>query len=300
MTFDSRPYRPADLGPLTDFVIECWRRAPTPSEFMCPGDFVWGVLQNASYKPEDGVRIWEQGGAVAGFVLQKRARFDPYVAPWLSPEERSELLRLMVAHAEAYAFALDPQAKPNTSVARSNLETIQTLQALGYAQSPFMMYFLERPLDEDIPPPRLPEGFVVRHPEPNEMGERVDIHLEVWHPSRFSMQSYLQIRSGPLSGAKLYRPNLDLVAVSPEGRFASYCMVWYDPVNKIGEFEPVGTRPAFERKGLGRAVLTEGFRRLKALGAKTACVACEPSTLEFYQSAGFKEVNQWLDFSKAI
>jgi predicted N-acetyltransferase YhbS len=62
----------------------------------------------------------------------------------------------------------------------------------------------------------------------------------------------------------------------------------------------VGTRPAFERKGLGRAVLTEGFRRLKALGAKTACVACEPDTLEFYQSVGFEEINQWLDFSKTI
>jgi predicted N-acetyltransferase YhbS len=295
MTFDSRPYRPADLEPLTAFVIECWRRTPTPSELMCPGDFVWGVLQNASYKPEEGIRIWEQGGAVVGFVLQKRAKFDLYMAPWLSPEERSELLRAMVTHAETHALRLDPTARVSTSAARSNLETIQTLQALGYAQSPFMMYFLERPLDEDIPPPRLPEGFVVRHLEPHEMGERVDIHLEVWHPSRFSMQSYLNIRSAPL-----YRPDLDLVTVSPEGRFASYCIIWYDPVNRIGEFEPVGTRPTFEGRGLGRAVLTEGFRRLKALGAKTACVACEPDTLEFYQSAGFTEVNQWLDFSKTL
>lgn len=136
MTFDSRPYRPADLEPLTAFVIECWRRTPTPSELMCPGDFVWGVLQNASYKPEEGIRIWEQGGAVVGFVLQKRAKFDLYMAPWLSSEERSELLRAMVTHAETHALGLDPTARVSTSAARSNLETIQTLQALGYAQSP--------------------------------------------------------------------------------------------------------------------------------------------------------------------
>lgn len=297
MTFNSKSYQPADLGPLVAFVAECWRTAATPSEFMCPGDLVWGVLLDANYKPEEGVRIWEQGGELVGLVFQKRARFDPYVAPWLSPEERSALLREMVAHAEAHALALspDPQAKLTTSAAKSNLETINVLQALGYTQDDFISYFLERPLDGDIPPPRLPEGFTVRHPEGHELEERVDIHREVWPPPRFTMESYLNVRSGPL-----YRPDLDLVTVSPEGRFASYCIVWYDPVNQIGEFEPVGTRPTFERKGLGRAVLTEGFRRLKALGAKTACVASGTDTLEFYQSAGFKEVNQWLDFSKPL
>lgn len=293
--FTSRPYHPADLETLVAFVAECWRRSANPSEFMCPGDVVWGILQSVHYKPEEGIHIWEQGGAVAGFVLQKRMKFDPYVAPWLPLELRSKLLRTMVAHAETPARNLDPQAKMITSAARSNLEAIQTLQALGYSQDRFMMHFLERPLDEDIPPPRLPEGWVVRHPEPHELEERVDIHREVWHPSRFTLESYFNIRSSPL-----YRPDLDLVAVNPEGRFASYCTVWYDPVNRVGEFEPVGTRPAFERRGLGRAVLTEGLHRLRALGAKTAVVACEPDTLEFYRSAGFTEINQWLDFSKPL
>ncbi|MDX2008348.1 MAG: GNAT family N-acetyltransferase [Meiothermus sp.] len=296
MMLTSRPYLPGDLEALTTFAGKCWQHAVTPSEFMCPGDVVWGVLQHIHYKPEKEMHIWEQDGVVAGFVLQKRAKFDPYVAPWLPLELRSELLRQMVAHAEAHAQNLDPQARLITSVARSNLETIGVVQSLGYAQDDFMMYFLERPLDDEILPPRLPEGFVVRHPEPHEIDERVGIHLEVWHPSRFTLESYLNIRSS----APLYRPDLDLVTVTPEGRFASYCIVWYDPVNQNGEFEPVGTRPGFERRGLGRAVLTEGFRRLKALGAKTAYVACEPDTLEFYQSAGFKEINQWLDFSKTI
>jgi ribosomal protein S18 acetylase RimI-like enzyme len=123
----------------------------------------------------------------------------------------------------------------------------------------------------------------------------VDIHREVWHPSRFTLESYLNIRSAPV-----YRPDLDLVTVTPEGRFASYCIVWYDPLNRVGEFEPVGTRKAWERRGLGKAVLLEGFRRLRKLGAKKAVVYCYEDNLAFYQSAGFEEFNQWRGFSKPL
>jgi len=136
---------------------------------------------------------------------------------------------------------------------------------------------------------------VVRHPKPHELGERVEIHQEVWHPSRFSLEAYQNIRSAPV-----YRPDLDLVAVTPEGRFASYCIIWYDPLNGVGEFEPVGTRKAWERRGLGKAVLTEGFQRLQKLGARKAVVYCFEDNLTFYRSAGFSEVNQWIGFSKPL
>jgi hypothetical protein len=51
---------------------------------------------------------------------------------------------------------------------------------------------------------------------------------------------------------------------------------------------------------LGKAVLLEGFRRLKELGAEKALVSFSADNLEYYQSVGFEEVNQWLDFSKGL
>jgi ribosomal protein S18 acetylase RimI-like enzyme len=51
---------------------------------------------------------------------------------------------------------------------------------------------------------------------------------------------------------------------------------------------------------LGKAVLLEGFRRLRKLGAKKAVVYCYEDNLAFYQSAGFEEFNQWRGFSKLL
>lgn len=293
--FASRPYQPADLEPLSAFVARCHKLSAVPDAFMQAGDLVWRTLQHAHYQPEREIYIWELGGETAGFVLQKRLGFDFTVAPWLAREGRRELMATMLAHAERQARESSQGGNLVTSASKSDLESALALQAAGYVRDNDDMYALERLLSEEIPAPALSEGFGVRHPEPHELGERVDIHLEVWDPSKFSLESYLNIRSAPV-----YRPDLDLVGVTPEGQFASYCIVWYDPLNGMGEFEPVGTRKAWQRKGLGKAVLLEGFRRLRKLGAKKAVVYCHENNLAFYQSAGFEEVNQWLGYAKPL
>jgi mycothiol synthase len=68
----------------------------------------------------------------------------------------------------------------------------------------------------------------------------------------------------------LYRRDLDIVAVAPNGEFAAFCTVWYDDVTRAGYFEPVGTAPAHQRRGLGKAVMCKALRRLKRMGAAIA------------------------------
>ena len=53
---------------------------------------------------------------------------------------------------------------------------------------------------------------------------------------------------------------------SPDGRGASACTIWFDPVNAVGLFEPVATHPDFQGKGLGKAVMAEGLRCMKVAG----------------------------------
>ncbi|MGI8860794.1 MAG: GNAT family N-acetyltransferase, partial [Rubrobacteraceae bacterium] len=47
---------------------------------------------------------------------------------------------------------------------------------------------------------------------------------------------------------------------------------WFDPSSKTSLFEPVGTRADHRRKGLGLAMMLEGLRRLRALGAEDSLV----------------------------
>lgn len=295
MMFTSRTYQPADLERLCAFLARCHQLSDAPDDFIHPGDLVWRTLQHAHYQPEREMNIWEMGGETAGFVQQKRLSFDFIAAPWLAREGRRELMAAMLAHAERQGRAHGLEGNLLTSISKGDLESALALQAAGYVRNSDDMYALERSLSQEIPPVKLPEGFVVRHPQEGELEQRVDIHREVWHPSRFTLESYLNIRSAPV-----YRPDLDLVAVTPEGQFASYCIVWYDPINRVGEFEPVGTRKAWERRGLGKAVLLEGFRRLQTLGAEKAVVYCYEDNLPFYASVGFAEANRWLGWAKPL
>ena len=66
-----------------------------------------------------------------------------------------------------------------------------------------------------------------------------------------------------------------IVVEAPDGRFVSYCGMWYEPVHSIAYVEPVATDPDYRRMGLGRAAVMEGIRRCGALGATEAWVGSD-------------------------
>jgi ribosomal protein S18 acetylase RimI-like enzyme len=65
----------------------------------------------------------------------------------------------------------------------------------------------------------------------------------------------------------------------------------FEPTNRSGVFEPVCTHPDHQRRGLARALMLEGMRRLRDLGTLTACVDTgdmEPANA-LYRVCGFTE-----------
>jgi mycothiol synthase len=94
-----------------------------------------------------------------------------------------------------------------------------------------------------------------------------EFHLDEPDEDYGGWEWYLNVQHAPL-----YRLDLDLVVVAADSEFASFCTVWFDDVNLTGAFESVGTAPAYQQRGLGKTVMSEGLRRLKKLGAKTAHV----------------------------
>lgn len=94
--------------------------------------------------------------------------------------------------------------------------------------------------------------------------------------------------------APCYRPDLDLVAVAPDGSFAAYVGIAYDEVNRHAAFEPVCTHPDHRRHGLAQALMQEGLLRLRALGAVDVIVDTGdmvPAN-RLYDSIGFSEVQR--------
>jgi predicted N-acetyltransferase YhbS len=92
------------------------------------------------------------------------------------------------------------------------------------------------------------------------------------------------------------RRDLKIVVEAPDGNYAAFCGMFYEPTHRFAYVEPVATDPEYRRLGLGRAAVLEGIRRCGALGATIAFVGSDQA---FYQAIGFKKVyNQecWLKY----
>jgi predicted N-acetyltransferase YhbS len=99
-----------------------------------------------------------------------------------------------------------------------------------------------------------------------------------------------------LTGAPDYRPDLDLVAIDRTGEPACMAGLWYDSVNGWGILEPLGTAPAHGRRGLARALIGEGMRRLGCLAAEEGGAfrgLWVGSDQPFYLAVGFEVANRW-------
>jgi ribosomal protein S18 acetylase RimI-like enzyme len=267
------------------------------------GDLTWRTfLHGIHHDLSRTVRLWEDEKGILGFGIltpprrgkdpsRRVAHFDLQVAPRTRGRGVEEAI---VAWAESASREME---EPGEAVAARVLvaefvyedeaSPIRSLEELGFRRGDWEGTLLSRPLDAPTETPSLPDGFALRAMGgEGEISERAAAHREAFHPSRVTDEHYLR-----LFRMSEYRRALDLVAVSPEAAIASFAIIWKDEVNREVEFEPVGTRPAFQRRGLGSAVLYEGLRRAKALGARSAVVGPvdlrdEPA-LRLYESVGF-------------
>jgi mycothiol synthase len=95
-------------------------------------------------------------------------------------------------------------------------------------------------------------------------------------------------------GTPLHQPDLDLVAVAPDGTLAGFCVGWHDPVRGVAQLEPVGVHPRYQRRGLSHALIAEMFRRLAGRGASVAVVETEldlTAARAAYDAAGFAQTH---------
>jgi mycothiol synthase len=288
----------ADLHAMVRLVAQT--SDPTRAASIHVGDVLWGMYQITEFEPSTSVRLWEDAeqGELVGFAWTDRhGELMVYVAPRLAGALEAQ----MVDWAERHLRTLPDggEAPLGVQALASDAPLIAVLEARGYRREDFAYVYMRQEIDRPLPTPAPPDGWTVRSVGgEDEWEERVNIHREVWHPSRMTLEAYRRMQ-----GVAGYAHELDLVAVSPEGTFGSYCIVWHDPVTQIGEFEPVGTRQECRRRGLGKAVLLEGLHRLRARGARTAivyAVADNEAAVQLYESVGFRIRDRFLLYTGPV
>lgn len=300
--YSARPYRGTpDLALLIRFAQDVSRmRLPRPSYYH-PGDFVWQLY---ALGPSEGVRLWfsADGNALSACAIFEppltfQFEVDPAVA-----DQTSLLEQVLEWATERRAWVADKESIPlayqrlgsdtiSTSAFDGDSERIAFLQANGFVREEKETFLrLARNLNEPLPATSLPHGAHFRRMTADDADARSELHRDawsVWGQSPHTTEMYQRLRSAPL-----YDSELDVV-LEFEGQLVSYCVCWADTVNEVGLFEPMGTRPSAVRRGFGRAVIHEAFRRLRAKGMKTAIVSTgtiNKPAKALYASAGFNVV----------
>ena len=144
----------------------------------------------------------------------------------------------------------------------------QALTGLGFSKQAGWNHHYWRDLTAPVPAPSVPPGYILRS-----MGDESE------HPSR-SWCSWRAFHSDEpdtdydgdyswyknLQSAPLYRRDLDVVAATPNGEIAGFCTIYYDDYTRSAVTVVVGVAAEHWRRGLGKAVMLEGMRRLQQLG----------------------------------
>ena len=173
----------------------------------------------------------------------------------------------------------------------SNAELVTALRARGWELVPGGHH---RPREKALGPGDadigLPAGFRIVELEDDEL-ERYDVAVRaVFGRVGGAPEEYAIVRRGP-SGVH----ELGLVVLDDAGRVVSFAETWLDRDNMIAEYEPVGTIPELQKRGIGSAVMRECENRLRRLGCRLATVHSW-STMEganrLYASLGYRVVDR--------
>ena len=254
------------------------------------GDLDWWRFTSNDPDPLAAARLWLDGDTALGAVWPVAGQVELLIHPQGQALRAAMLDWAEARHRERHADTAE--LPPFTAYAYDgDGERVALLRRRGYVRQEQCYRYRRCALAGPFAAPVLPRGFVLRHV----MGEddleaRVAVHRLAFAPSRMTTAKHRAVMAAPT-----YRRELDLVAVAPDGRFASYCIAWFDIANRIGVFEPVGTDPAFQRQGLSRVVLTEGLRRLHALGARVAYVNTQgdnEAANPLYEAVGFRVIDE--------
>ncbi|MEW5825705.1 MAG: GNAT family N-acetyltransferase [Candidatus Bipolaricaulota bacterium] len=313
MKLTMRPYRDEeDYWRIRQFLRDVYLRNDR-SEHSWPAARLdwwrWHGIANCGHgKLETDVFLWKTAGGELAAVLNSEGRGHVFLQ--VDPRFRAQALEeemLDVAERELVGIGAS-SGRPFINVSAEDRDAMRTdlLARRGHVRrADFQEIQRKRDLALPIPDAPVPAGYAVRamRDEEDDLKRRSWASWRAFHPDdpdeKYGGWTWLR----NAMRAPMYRRDLDLVAEAPSGEIASFATVWYDDVTRTTYYEPVGTMPEHQRRGLAKAVIAEGMRRAKELGALYATVGgggasnppAEPLYAGMFGQEG-KSVASWLKY----
>lgn len=293
---EPRAWRDARDFEAMRLLLSLGRAAHNRCYYVHPGDLNWWTHYppNPAHAAEY-ISVWEEGERLLAWCLIEPdgASLDVYVHPEIfGAPLHGEIFAWSARWAEAQWRAAKATTLSNFWVSERDAVTRALYAEQGFVDGADHDVHFERALDDAIPAPVLPHGYRITDAQ-----TEADFlfRAQATHGA-FGLErpwdAYWQKNLGFFHSAAYVGAN-NLVAVSPEKRGAAACVIWLDHHTRVGLFEPVGTHPDFQRKGLGKAVLYEGLRRMQVAGMTKAIVstpAGNAAAIALYQSVGLRVV----------
>ncbi len=278
-----------------ELISSAWAEGRTRS-YLHIGDFYWSLRPSGQFDPERDIRLWWTDRQLAAFAwFDGPTSGEVVVRPGTSDQLENEAMSWLETKHDRSApdepftiCAIDDDAHRTTILTRR-----------GYVQGTVGAHRFHRRIESPGAIALLPDGFSVRSvSSDDDVSCRVFAQRTSFERSSATIDVWRALMRLPA-----YRPQLDLIAVAPDGSCAGGCTCWYDEENRAGEFEPVGTSRAYQRMGIGKAIVADGLRRLEAVGATQAIVqtnSTNVAAMALYRSCGFELAATQHDWTKKL
>ena len=266
------------------------------------------LLSSTSIDLATDVRIWKKhDGTLCGFALVDLSVWGLFYL--VSPSEEGGKLEQEILSWACNRASHISRGKCVTlrcrRVREDNSKRISALERQGFRrendrQGLRMVRRLDRPLDK----PLIPQGFKIRHLSGRDEIEAYVALVNSAIPKATSAETHQRWIETPE-----YIPALDLIAVADDGTFAAFCQSHYDPLElarstrREGWTDPIGTAPAYRKRGLGRAIVLEALWRLKRRGIEDAVLGVAGSNevaQKLYESIGYRAIHKMYDYVKVL
>jgi ribosomal protein S18 acetylase RimI-like enzyme len=273
-----------DLALAQDLCRSAWI-AGDPGAVATPGALAWWHASSAPDALGDHLRLWADDGQLVAWTWHDAGEVEWMVRTSDPSRDRVVIDRILAT------IVAEAGAEPAASwSAEDDGVTLAGLAAAGFVPAGRRLsQWQVRPGPAQDPPatPALPAGYRIRSlTGPVDVPARVEVHRAAFAPSRMTVEKYARLVDTPP-----YRYEDDLVVEAPDGSFAAFAMAWWDAAGRVGEFEPVGTHPDHQRRGLARSLLAHGLARFADLGATVIQVysdAANEASEGLYAAVGFQ------------